>query len=138
MDIAALVTAIVLARMNIALKATANVNMGQSAVMGGGNFSNKTAVGFNIETGMIKSILFDRFKSPTISALVLGLALGFFAKPDSVCQNLYEPLFRGLLFILMLIMRMKGYARLSEMRMHMPILFMASLPLSYEYLRPHH
>ncbi|MEM9756980.1 MAG: sodium-dependent bicarbonate transport family permease, partial [Pseudomonadota bacterium] len=48
--------------------------------------------------------------------LLLGLALGIFARPDSVYDSFYDMLFRGLLSILMLVMGMEAYARLSELR----------------------
>ena len=47
---------------------------------------------------------------------VLGIGLGLFARPDSVYDSFYEPLFRGLLSILMLIMGMEAWSRLSELR----------------------
>lgn len=51
-----------------------------------------------------------------VAALVLGLALGIFGRPDSGYAGLYDPLFRGLLSILMLIMGMEAWSRLSELR----------------------
>jgi len=50
------------------------------------------------------------------SALLVGLALGIFARPDSVYDSFYEPLFRGLLSILMLVMGMEAWSRLSDLR----------------------
>jgi len=58
----------------------------------------------------------DTFRSPAISALVLGICLGVFARPESVYASFYEPLFRGLLSILMLVMGMEAWSRLAEMR----------------------
>ncbi len=107
MDVAALVTAIVLARMGAA-RAKVPTGGGTMAMGGGGNPP--------VEPGLIKSILVDTVRSPAISALLLGLALGLFARPDSVYASFYEPLFRGLLSILMLIMGMEAWARLSEMK----------------------
>jgi hypothetical protein len=72
--------------------------------------------GHALDSGMVKTILKDTFQSPAISALVLGLALGIFARPDSVYASFYEPLFRGLLSILMVIMGMEAWSRLSELR----------------------
>ena len=40
--------------------------------------------------------------------MLLGLALGLFAKPESVFESFYEPGFRGLLSILMLVMGMEA------------------------------
>ena len=108
MDIAALVTAIVLARLAEARKAVAAG--GGTLVMGGGS-------GGNGETGeIVRSILVSTFRSAAVSALVLGIGLGIFARPDAVYESFYEPLFRGLLSILMLIMGMEAWSRLSELR----------------------
>ncbi len=112
MDIAALVTAIVLARLSAERKAAKSVQGGTLAMGGGSGFITGGSVG----TGMVRSIFADTFRSPAISALVLGLALGIFAKPDTVYHDFYQPLFTGLLSILMLIMGMEAWARLAELR----------------------
>ncbi len=109
MDIAALVTAIVLARMAKARRAEAEATTGGAAVMGG-------APKGGMSGAEIRGIFVDTFCSPAISALVLGLALGIFARPESVYASFYEPLFRGLLSILMLVMGMEAWSRLAEMR----------------------
>ncbi|PTX57672.1 hypothetical protein C8N43_2343 [Litoreibacter ponti] len=111
MDIAALVTAIVLAKLSAQRKTAASVQ-GGTLTMGGGRSG--TSGGF--DGGLIKSILVDTFRSSAISALLLGLALGVFARPEAVYESFYEPLFRGLLSILMLVMGMEAWSRLSEMR----------------------
>ncbi|MCT4683001.1 MAG: sodium-dependent bicarbonate transport family permease [Roseicyclus sp.] len=109
MDIAALVTAIVLARMSAARRMVATPAGGGVATvtMGGG------AGG---EGAMVKGILTDTLKSPAISALLLGLGIGLLGRPESVYDSFYEPLFRGLLSILMLIMGIEAWQRLGEMR----------------------
>lgn len=112
MDVAALVTAIVLAKLAEQRK-TASVAQGGTMTMGGGNGGGQ---GPSFDTGMVKTILKDTFQSPAISALILGLALGILARPDAVYASFYEPLFRGLLSILMLIMGMEAWSRLSELR----------------------
>jgi hypothetical protein len=61
-------------------------------------------------------IVRDSLKSSAISALLLGLALGLFTLPDRVVASFYDPLFRGLLSVLMLIMGMEAYSRLAELR----------------------
>jgi hypothetical protein len=66
--------------------------------------------------GIVREILTDTLKSPAISALLLGLAIGLLGRPEQVYASFYEPLFRGLLSILMLIMGMEAWARLGEMR----------------------
>ncbi|WP_299774125.1 sodium-dependent bicarbonate transport family permease [uncultured Tateyamaria sp.] len=111
MDVAALVTAIVLARMAAARKA-ANVQGNGTMTMGGVGGTGGPA----IEQGLIKGILLDTLRSPAISALILGLALGLFARPESVYASFYEPLFRGLLSVLMLIMGIEAWSRLSELK----------------------
>ncbi|MEX3017688.1 sodium-dependent bicarbonate transport family permease [Gymnodinialimonas hymeniacidonis] len=106
MDIAALVTAIVLARLSAERKAAATINADGTA----------TAGPQGLPKGMVKGILVDTFRSAAISALLLGLALGIFARPDSVYESFYDILFRGLLSILMLIMGMEAWSRLSELK----------------------
>jgi len=114
MDVAALVTAIVLARLAAARKAaSANVQGGTITMGGGGTGGSDGPV---VEKGLIKGILVDTVRSPAISALLLGLALGLFARPESVYASFYEPLFRGLLSVLMLIMGIEAWSRLSELK----------------------
>jgi hypothetical protein len=111
MDLAALLTAIVLARLAAERKA-AVLGAGGTATMalGGG------APGPKMERGLIKGIVVETLRSPAISALFLGLGIGLLARPESVYDSFYEPLFRGLLSLLMLIMGMEAWARLSELR----------------------
>lgn len=61
-------------------------------------------------------IVTDSLRGAALSALLLGLALGLLAKPESVYESFYDPLFRGLLSILMLVMGMEAYTRLAELR----------------------
>ncbi len=93
MDIPALILAIVLA--NVHLK---KQNEGQDS---------KVDV-----WGIVK----DSLRSSALSALILGLALGLFTQPDRVLESFYEPLFRGFLSVLLLVMGMEAYARLHELR----------------------
>lgn len=51
------------------------------------------------------------------SALLLGLALGLLARPESVYKGFYVPLFRGLLSVLLVITGFEAWVRLSEMWM---------------------
>lgn len=124
MDVAALVTAIVMAKLAEQRRTVASVQ-GGTMTMGGGSG------GAGFDGSMVKTILKDTFQSPAISALVLGLALGIFARPDSVFDSFYEPLFRGLLSILMLIMGMEAWSRLSELRgvAHAYIVYGLAAPL---------
>lgn len=115
MDIAALVTAIVLAKTAEQRRQANVVHSDGTAAMtigsGGGGGGPQIA----INKALLKQILVDTFRSPAISALALGLAIGVFAEPQSVYDSFYEPLFRGLLSILMLVMGMEAWSRLSEL-----------------------
>ena len=93
MDIPALVTAIVLA-----------------------NLAEAKQDGTAREKVRIWPIVKQSLRGSALSALLLGMALGLFSKPESVFDGLYDPLFRGLLSILMLIMGIEAYERLSELR----------------------
>ena len=93
MDIPALILAIVLARINKQRKDT--------------KASQKIGV---------RRIIIDSLRGSAVSALLLGLAIGLFTVPDRVVDSFYEPLFRGLLSVLMLIMGMEAYTRLAELR----------------------
>ncbi|AFY72071.1 protein of unknown function DUF897 (plasmid) [Thalassoporum mexicanum PCC 7367] len=61
-------------------------------------------------------IVKDSLQGAALSALLLGIALGLITKPESVYESFYNPLFRGLLSILMLVMGMEAWARISELR----------------------
>ena len=126
MDIAALVTAIVLAKMSAARRVASPAG-GGTMTMGGGGSSVKP----DIAPGLLKGILTDTLRSPAISALLIGLAIGTFGQPASVYQSFYEPLFRGLLSILMLIMGIEAWARISELRKvaHAYVLYGVTAPL---------
>jgi hypothetical protein len=93
MDIPALVVAIVLANIYIKKKKEG----GESKVD-------------------VWAIVKDSLQGSALSALILGLALGLLTTPDRVFESFYEPLFRGFLSILMLIMGMEAYARINELR----------------------
>lgn len=127
MDIAALVTAILLAKMSALRAATARPAGGGTATL---------AAGGGAGDGIVKDILTDTLKSPAISALLLGLAIGLFGRPEQVYASFYEPLFRGLLSILMLIMGMEAWARLGEMRKvaHAYVLYGVAAPFVHGVL----
>jgi hypothetical protein len=61
-------------------------------------------------------IIQESLEGPALSALLLGLALGILTRPESVVESFYEPLFRGLLSILMLVMGMEAWSRINELR----------------------
>lgn len=127
MDLAALLTAIVLARLSAQRQTATSASGGTATMTMGGGGSKPPA----IEGDMVKSILAQTLRSSAISALALGLAIGFLARPESVYEGFYEPLFRGLLSLLMLIMGMEAWARLSELRKvaHAYILYGLAAPL---------
>jgi hypothetical protein len=61
-------------------------------------------------------IIKESLQGSALSALLLGLALGLLTRPESVYESFFDPLFRGLLSILMLVMGMEAWARISELR----------------------
>jgi hypothetical protein len=93
MDIPALILAIVLAGLVAARRA--------------GKSARETA---------IWPIIKETLQGSALTALLLGLVLGLLTRPERVFEDFYDPLFRGLLSILMLIMGMEAYTRLSELR----------------------
>jgi len=111
MDIPALVLAIVLASVYMRRK---------KARQGGGD----TRVD-------VWSIVVDSLRGSALSALLLGMALGLLTKPDPVFESFYDPLFRGLLSVLMLIMGIEAYQRLAELRRvaHWFVIYAAVAPL---------
>lgn len=112
MDVAALVTAIVLARLGLERQAQTVVYSDGTAAMSGGTGSSMQG-----QTDVnVRAILVDTVRSPAISALLFGLLVGVLARPDGINEAFYQDLFRGLLSILMLTMGMEAWARLSELR----------------------
>jgi hypothetical protein len=93
MDIPALVTAIVLA----------SIYTGQQR-------------GGKSERVKIWPIVKESLQGSALTALLLGLALGLLTQPESVYKTFYDPLFRGFLSVLMLIMGMEASARINELR----------------------
>ncbi|MEM8810057.1 MAG: sodium-dependent bicarbonate transport family permease [Cyanobacteria bacterium P01_G01_bin.38] len=61
-------------------------------------------------------IIKESLQGSALSALLLGLALGILTRPESVYESFFNPGFRGLLSILMLVMGMEAWARLGELR----------------------
>lgn len=61
-------------------------------------------------------IVQESLQGPALSAMLLGLALGLLARPESVYKSFFDPAFRGLLSILMLVMGMEAWSRLDELR----------------------
>lgn len=133
MDIAALVTAIVMAKVSAARRLETTVQADGTATLGSGPAKPIP----DISGGkLVQQIMVDTFRSPAISALIAGLGLGIFAEPDPVFKSFYEPLFRGLLSILMLIMGMEAWTRLAELRKvaHAYILYGITAPIIHGFL----
>jgi hypothetical protein len=77
-----------------------------------------TASGYPRKQQRVKiwPIIKESLQGSALSALLLGLALGILTRPEPVVETFYEPLFKGLLSILMLVMGMEATARLGELR----------------------
>lgn len=117
MDIAALVTAIVLAKLASARREVSAmvVEGGAAMSLAAGRVLSLGGTG-PVEKALLRGILTDTFRSPAISALLAGLALGALTQPDPVYHSFYDPLFKGLLSILMLIMGIEAWTRIAELR----------------------
>ena len=61
-------------------------------------------------------IIRESLRGSALSALLLGLVLGLLTNSESVLNSFYDPLFRGFLSILMLVMGMEAYDRIKELR----------------------
>ena len=48
--------------------------------------------------------------------MILGLLLGLLSRPDSVLESFYEPIFRGFLSVLMLVLGMEAWSRITELK----------------------
>ena len=64
----------------------------------------------------IRDVIADSLKGSALSAMLLGLFLGLVTEPDPVYESFYDPLFRGFLSVLMIIMGVEAYERLAELR----------------------
>ncbi len=93
MDIPALVTAIVVASLYISKQT--------------GKASDKVEVW---------PIIKESLQSSAVTALLLGVALGILTKPEPVYESFFNPLFRGFLAVLMIIMGMEAAQRMNELR----------------------
>ncbi|WP_017303736.1 sodium-dependent bicarbonate transport family permease [Spirulina subsalsa] len=138
MDIPALVTAIVLASVYVSkqkqrLAAEESFSKQESLSrqpVAAGDYSSQSGSGYPTtkqeyfgqerdnapKRVEIWPIVQESLQGSALSALLLGLALGLLTRPESVFESFYEPLFRGLLSILMLVMGMEATARLNELR----------------------
>ncbi len=93
MDIPALVTAIVVASLYISKR-----------------------TGTSTEKLEIWPIIKESLQSSAVTALLLGVALGILTKPEPVYESFFNPLFRGFLSVLMIIMGMEAAQRMNELR----------------------
>ena len=124
MDIPALVTAIVLASVYVSKQcSTAGGYLSKQCSTAGGYLSEQgiTAGGYPKrgtagKRVKIWPIVKESLQGSALSALLLGLALGVLTQPESVYESFFDPLFRGLLSILMLVMGMEATARIGELR----------------------
>ena len=133
MDIPALVTAIVIANIYLNKKqrreaayATMEGTLSKQPVAAGdfsdsGDYPTSRQEYFNRQQGgnsrvEIWPIIQESLQGPALSAMLLGIALGILTRPESVYENFYDPLFRGLLSILMLVMGMEAWSRIGELR----------------------
>ena len=133
MDIPALVTAIVLASVYTSQQRdtadkylskdeylSKQEYLGKQGGTAGGYPSNQgiTASGYPRKQQRVKiwPIVKESLQGSALSALLLGLGLGLLTQPESVYESFYEPLFRGLLSVLMVVMGMEATARIGELR----------------------
>lgn len=79
----------------------------------------------------LRHVVKESLQSAALSALLLGMALGMFTRPERVFESFYDPLFRGFLSVLMLVMGMEAYTRLNELRRvaHWYIVYGISAPI---------
>lgn len=133
MDIAALLTAIVLARVSAERRSAAVVQPGGTIAMAGGSGPDFP---YALKGVSVKAILIDTIRSPAISALLLGLAIGIVAQPQAIYESFYDQLFYGLLSILMLTMGMEAWARLSELKKvaHTYVIYGLAAPVVHGFL----
>jgi hypothetical protein len=81
-------------------------------------------------------IVKENLQSSALSALLLGIALGLFTRPESVYEGFYDPLFKGMLSVLMLVMGIEAYQRLNELRRvaHWFAVYAAIAPIAHGLL----
>ncbi|RQH25863.1 sodium-dependent bicarbonate transport family permease, partial [Okeania hirsuta] len=119
MDIPALVTAIVLASVYLSKQRdTAHEDLSKQEYLSkqgitARGYPKRDTAGQRVK---IWPIIKESLQGSALSALMLGLALGILTQPERVYDSFFNPLFRGLLSILMLVMGMEATARLGELR----------------------
>jgi len=131
MDIPALVTAIVVANIYLNKKKAKSAVLESSVVEAGDDYPSSQREYRDQQKGSGSSrvkiwpIVKESLQGPALSAMLLGLALGIFTQPESVYKGFYDPAFRGLLSILMLVMGMEAWSCIAWWHR----LFMVFLPL---------
>jgi uncharacterized protein len=128
MDIPALVTAIVIANIYLNKKKRKEAAYSSMQTVAAGDYpdqkdypsTRQEYLSQQKEDGdnrvKIWPIIEESLRGPALSAMLLGLALGIFTRPESVYKGFYDPAFRGLLSILMLVMGMEAWSRIGELR----------------------
>lgn len=113
MDIPALVTAIILARLYKAKKDKEE----KALRIASGEIIEETKKSgrSNVKEVKVVDVIKESLAGSALSALLLGIALGLFTNPQSVLESFYDPLFRGLLSVIMLVLGMEAYLRLKEL-----------------------
>jgi len=117
MDIPALVTAIVLASVYLSKQRdNASEDLSKQEYRSKQGIIARGYPKRDTKRVKIWPIVQESLQGSALSALILGLALGILTKPESVYDSFFNPNFRGLLSILMLVMGMEATARLGELR----------------------
>lgn len=131
MDIPALVTAIVVASVYLSNKKRSPMEelsqqeyLSKEEYYGDPDASGAqqiTAVGYPKQQGgssgvKIWPIVKESLQGSALTALLLGVALGILTKPEPVYESFFDPLFRGFLSVLMLIMGIEAVERIRELR----------------------
>lgn len=113
MDIPALVTAIVVANIYLNKKKRSAAALSQEPPGTRQEYRDQQQGNSKVK---IWPIIEESLRGPALSAMLLGLALGIFTRPETVYKGFYDPAFRGLLSILMLVMGMEAWSRIGELR----------------------
>lgn len=128
MDIPALVTAIVVANIYLNKKKRKEAAYSTEQPVAAGDYPDQKGhpssrqeylsqqKGDEDNRVKIWPIIEESLRGPALSAMLLGLALGILTQPESVYKSFYDPLFRGLLSVLMLVMGMEAWSRIGELR----------------------
>lgn len=91
----------------------------------------RKASGVSGEKVKVLPIVVDSLRGSALSALMLGLVIGLITSPVGVFEEFYDPLFRGLLSILMLVLGIEAWSRLAELKevAHWYVVYALAAPL---------